>query len=91
VRKSCPGFIDSLYVRQVMPAAVSALNKFGLPTMLWLVPTVCVQVAANGELPRPGCVLVGSGRSCGAFGPVASQFHCESSVMPKSSPPPSAV
>src|SRR5580704_18803763 len=91
VRKSCPGFIDSLYVRQVSPARLVAVKMSGLPTMLWLVPTGCVHVAVNGELASPGTVFVGRKRSVGAFGPVASQFHWLSSVMPKSSAPPRAV
>ncbi len=74
-----------------MPAAVIALNRLGLPTMLWLTAAVCVQLAANGELARPGWVLSGSGRSWTALAPVASQFHWLSSVMPKSSAPPRAV
>ena len=93
VRKSWPGFIDSLYVRQVIPAAVMALNRLARPTMLWLAPPL-VQLAGgfvNGELASPGWVLVGSGVSCGALAPVASQFHWLSSMMPQSSAPPSAV
>ena len=32
-----------------MPAAVIALNRLGLPTMLWLTAAFCVQLAANGK------------------------------------------
>ena len=45
------------------PVAEMALNRLALPTMLWFVPTACVQVVANGELASPGWVLSGTGRS----------------------------